>query len=80
MPSGFVGLPIEALSGIPTFRGAGGMWRSLNAMSLATPEAFARDPSLVWQFYHYRREKYVDRPHNGPENVLMTLQSPSVTA
>jgi NAD+-dependent protein deacetylase sirtuin 5 len=35
------------------------MWRSLNAMSLATPEAFAQDPSLVWQFYHYRREKYV---------------------
>jgi len=49
--------PSETLPGIPTFRGAGGMWRSLDAMSLATPEAFEENPSLVWQFYHYRREK-----------------------
>jgi NAD-dependent deacetylase sirtuin 5 len=33
------------------------MWRSLNAISLATPEAFNANPSLVWQFYHYRRER-----------------------
>lgn len=44
------------ITGIPTFRGAGGMWRTLDAMSLATPKAFSRNPSLVWQFYHYRRE------------------------
>ncbi len=45
--------------GIPTFRGAGGLWRSVVATSLATPEAFEENPSLVWQFYHYRREAYV---------------------
>ena len=46
----------RATTGIPTFRGAGGMWRKHNATKLATPEAFAKNPSRVWQFYHYRRE------------------------
>lgn len=50
------GAGLSAASGIPTFRGAGGMWRKYNAMSLATPEGFSKNPSLVWQFYHYRRE------------------------
>jgi NAD-dependent SIR2 family protein deacetylase len=45
------------LAGIPTFRGSGGLWRKYDAITLATPEAFAENPSLVWQFYHYRREK-----------------------
>ena len=45
-------------SGIGTFRGAGGLWRRYDAMNLATPEAFQNNPSRVWQFYHYRREKY----------------------
>eukprot|EP00249_Psilotum_nudum_P003629 c17095_g1_i1 orf=338-1273(-) len=49
------GAGISAESGIPTFRGAGGLWRTWSAMELATPEAFAADPSLVWEFYHYRR-------------------------
>jgi NAD-dependent deacetylase sirtuin 5 len=42
---------------VPTFRGAGGMWRKYRSTSLATPEAFEESPSRVWQFYHYRREK-----------------------
>jgi len=42
--------------GLPTFRGQGGFWRKYNAMKLATPKAFATNPSIVWQFYHYRRE------------------------
>lgn len=50
-------LRIEQHEGIPTFRDGGGMWRSLDAASLATPEAFSQNPSLVWQFYHYRRTK-----------------------
>lgn len=44
-------------TGIPTFRDGGGMWRFLDATNLATPAAFAENPSLVWQFYHYRRQK-----------------------
>lgn len=39
----------------------GGMWRPLNAIALATPEAFNENPSLVWKSHHYRRAKYVSR-------------------
>jgi NAD-dependent protein deacetylase sirtuin 5 len=49
------GAGLSASSGLPTFRGAGGMWRTHEATDLATPQAFDRDPGLVWQFYSYRR-------------------------
>ena len=49
------GAGLSASSGPPTFRGAGGLWRNHRAMDLATPEAFERDPGLVWLFYGYRR-------------------------
>ncbi|KAI7799721.1 NAD-dependent protein deacylase sirtuin-5, mitochondrial isoform X1 [Triplophysa rosa] len=50
------GAGVSAESGVPTFRGQGGYWRKWQAQDLATPSAFSRDPSLVWEFYHYRRE------------------------
>lgn len=50
------GAGVSAESGVPTFRGAGGYWRTWQAQDLATPEAFSRNPSRVWEFYHYRRE------------------------
>lgn len=50
------GAGMSAESGIPTFRGAGGYWRKYVASNLATPQAFKANPSLVWEFYHYRRE------------------------
>lgn len=50
------GSGISAESGVPTFRGAGGFWRKYQAQSLATPEAFVANPSLVWEFYEYRRQ------------------------
>lgn len=63
------GAGISAESGVPTFRGAGGLWRRYQAQRLATPEAFAQSPSLVWEFYHYRRELVFTK---HPNQVLKT--------
>lgn len=49
------GAGISAESGVPTFRGAGGLWRSYSAEDLATPQAFLRNPRLVWEWYDWRR-------------------------
>jgi NAD-dependent deacetylase len=40
---------------VPTFRGEGGLWKQFRAEELATPEAFSRDPKLVWEWYDWRR-------------------------
>lgn len=49
------GAGISAESGVPTFRGEGGLWEDHRAEDLATPLAFRNDPALVWRFYHFRR-------------------------
>ena len=49
------GAGVSAESGVPTFRGPEGLWRQYRAEDLATPEAFARDPMLVWEWYAWRR-------------------------
>ncbi|PYV27133.1 MAG: hypothetical protein DMG24_05310, partial [Acidobacteria bacterium] len=49
------GAGISAESGVPTFRGSGGLWRNWRPEDLATPEAFAHDPRLVWEWYDWRR-------------------------
>ena len=60
------GAGVSAESGVPTFRGSEGLWKSFRAEELATPQAFARDPRLVWEWYGWRRER-VDacRPNAG---------------
>jgi NAD-dependent deacetylase len=50
------GAGISAESGVPTFRGFEGLWKSHRPEELATPEAFRRDPVLVWEWYGMRRE------------------------
>ena len=49
------GAGVSAESGVPTFRGEGGLWRNFRPEQLATPEAFHRDPTLVWEWYDWRR-------------------------
>jgi NAD-dependent deacetylase sirtuin 5 len=68
------GAGISAESGIPTFRGAGGLWRNFDATELATPYAFAANPSLVWEFYHYRRCIVAAAAPNAGHYALEALQ------
>lgn len=64
------GAGVSAASGVPTFRGAGGLWRSFRAEDLATPEAFARDPALVWEWYEWRRGLIAECQPNAAHEVL----------
>ena len=65
---------ISAESGVPTFRGAGGLWRDYRAEDLATPEAFARDPNLVWEWYDWRRQLIAPAKPNLGHYALVTLE------
>jgi hypothetical protein len=67
------GAGLSASSGLDTFRGAGGMWRNHQAATLATPEAFERDPGLVWLFYSYRRHKALQASPNAGHYALVEL-------
>jgi NAD-dependent SIR2 family protein deacetylase len=67
------GAGLSAASGLPTFRGAGGLWRSHDAVSLATPAAFRKDPALVWQFYSYRRHMALQAQPNPAHYALAEL-------
>jgi NAD-dependent deacetylase len=59
---------------VPTFRGAEGLWRHYRATDLATPEAFARDPQLVWQFYNWRRALLAPLRPNAAHLALVELE------
>ena len=67
------GAGLSAASGLPTFRGVGGLWRSHEAQRLATPQAFANDPGLVWQFYSYRRHMALQAQPNPGHLALAEL-------
>ncbi|KAJ8727678.1 hypothetical protein PYW07_001797 [Mythimna separata] len=69
------GAGISAESGIPTFRGAGGYWRKYQAASLATPGAFRDSPSLVWEFYHYRREVAAKAEPNAGHKAIAQYEA-----
>lgn len=68
-----LGAGLSASSGLPTFRGAGGLWRSHDATSLATPGAFNANPGLVWQFYSYRRHMALSAQPNRAHYALAEL-------
>jgi hypothetical protein len=68
-----VGAGLSAASGLPTFRGAGGLWRTHDATDLATPEAFEENPDLVWQFYSFRRHMALKAAPNKGHYALAEL-------
>jgi len=68
------GAGISAESGIPTFRGAGGLWKEFKAEDLATPEAFAKNPPLVWEWYNWRRQLIAKAVPNPAHKALVQLE------
>jgi len=68
------GAGISAESGVPTFRGSGGIWRNYQVTDVATPQAFARDPELVWEFYNWRRDLISKVTVNPGHKALVTLE------
>ncbi len=74
-PRALTGAGVSAESGIPTFRGPGGLWRNFRPQDLATPEAFARDPKLVWEWYSFRREIIAQAKPNAGHTFLALLEN-----
>lgn len=68
------GAGISAESGIPTFRGPGGLWENHRPEELATPGAFARDPLLVWRWYEWRRNLVRQASPNRAHEALARLE------
>lgn len=68
------GAGISAESGIPTFRGDGGIWKQYRATELATPASFERDPELVWRFYNWRRELVSSCQPNKAHRILAEIE------
>lgn len=64
------GSGVSAASGVPTFRGPGGLWRNYRPEDLATPEAFAHDPRTVWEWYDWRRTAIARCAPNAAHQVL----------
>ena len=69
------GAGVSAESGIPTFRGAGGLWRNYRVEEVASPEAWRRDPRLVWEFYSMRRRVAAAARPNSAHLALAGLET-----
>lgn len=69
------GAGISAESGVPTFRGAEGLWGKFKAEELATMEAFMANPKIVWEWYNWRRELLTNVEPNNGHKALCALES-----
>src|SRR5262245_5612811 len=69
------GAGVSAESGVPTFRDAQtGFWRHYDPSELATPQAFMRNPRLVWMWYRYRRKLVEAAEPNSAHYALVDLE------
>src|SRR4029453_10927407 len=68
------GAGVSAESGLPTYRGSGGLWRSHAFERLASPEGFHADPALVWRFYSERREAALQARPNAGHSALAEVE------
>lgn len=68
------GAGMSAESGIPTFRGAGGLWESHRVEDVASPTAWARDRQLVLRFYNERRKRMWECEPNAGHRGLVALE------
>ena len=68
------GAGVSAESGLPTFRGADGLWRGHRVQDVATPEAFRANPEMVWQFYSERRKRHATVTANAAHFALAELE------
>ena len=77
----FTGAGISSESGVPTFRGAGGIWSKFKPEELATMNAFLRNPKLIWEWYTYRRTIIAAVEPNAGHRALVALEGfvPHVT-
>lgn len=72
----FTGAGLSKASGIPTFRGEGGIWKHYKPQRYACQEAFERDPEAVWEFHNYRRDIVGPcKPNLGHELIARVQRS-----
>src|SRR5436305_4493419 len=70
----FCGAGVSAESGLPTFRGAGGLWEGSPVQEVATPEGFRRDPARVWRFYAWRQAGVASAAPNAAHRALAAME------
>ena len=68
------GSGISAESGLPTFRGVGGLWRTHRVEELASPQGFARDPQLVWTWYNERLATHARAEPNAAHYAIAEIE------
>jgi len=68
------GAGISAESGLATFRGQDGWWRNYHPQDLATPQAFYKDPRLVWEWYQWRREQALKAQPNPGHLAIAVME------